>query len=183
MTTVEFTKIIDKTSFSSNLVELAEAENSIIKLKILNHEEAKLFFNNLKEYYPAKMSFDKFVNLLEIESDYQPVYSEIKDTVEKEETLEVEDVNLIHEKKITEENENKKEISKREEKRKMEDDEEDYRIMILKKRNISAIETMLIKKSSREIQRIYRGHLSRREFTITRARELMLLKRIQVILR
>ena len=70
LSTEEFIKIIDKTSFSTNLVDLDDAKKSMVKLNIFNQEESELFFDNLKKFYPSKMAFDKFVNLIIIESSF-----------------------------------------------------------------------------------------------------------------
>ena len=49
LSTEEFIKIIDKTSFSTNLVDLDDAKKSMVKLNIFNQEESELFFDNLKK--------------------------------------------------------------------------------------------------------------------------------------
>ena len=89
LSTEEFIKIIDKTSFSTNLVDLDDAKKSMVKLNIFNQEESELFFDNLKKFYPSKMAFDKFVNLIIIESDYKPIFSEVSSGDEEERLLKI----------------------------------------------------------------------------------------------
>lgn len=173
LSTEEFIKIIDKTSFSTNLVDLDDAKKSMVKLNIFNQEESELFFDNLKKFYPSKMAFDKFVNLIIIESDYKPIFSEVSSGDEEERLLKIK----------TEEEEDEKTIKLKE---KMEadkklDEEEDYRLQVLKDKQISSIDKIKIKKFTRQLQRIYRGHLVRRKFFIRKIRFMLLVKLIQVI--
>jgi hypothetical protein len=175
MTTVEFTKLIDNTSFSTNVVELEKAQKVVVKLKVMSEEEAQLFFENLNKFYPPKMPFERFVRLIEIEEDYKPVFPEEETELLDEEPI-VEELKAVEGEKVVQQEEDEETIKKQKE-----EEEENFRIQILKKRNINAVETMLIKKATREIQRVYRGHFARKIYTKMKAKRISMIFRIQVI--
>ena len=144
-----------------------------IKLKILDENESEFFFASLKQYYSDKMELEKFVYLIEVEVEYQRLFG---DNLEDEENDEDFSKNVGKYKK-----EGMKEIEI--EFQQKEVDEDYYRVMILAKRDIKAIETMQIQKSTIKIQALYRRFLGRKLYFVMKVRQLVLIHRLQVKLK